>query len=95
MEWIDYSAVYGLSLLMIILAMCLFLARAWKGPTLFDRVLAVNLFGSCTMLTIALFSMLLDDPSYLDMAILYALLNFISTIAVLRFFQYGGFARDE
>ena len=72
----------------LLVAMLMALIRAYAGPSLFDRVLAVNSFGTKTVLLIALLGFLTDRPEFLDIALLYALVNFIGTIAILKFFRY-------
>lgn len=72
----------------MLVAMLMALYRAFAGPSLFDRVLAVNSFGTKTVLLIGLLGFLADRPEFLDIALLYALVNFIGTIAVLKFFRY-------
>jgi multicomponent Na+:H+ antiporter subunit F len=57
------------------------------GPSIFDRVLAVNMFGTKTVLFLAVVSYLSGRPDFLDLALTYALINFIGVIAVLLFFQ--------
>ncbi len=79
----------------LIVAMLLALARAFLGPTLYDRVLAVNSFGTKTVLMIAVLGFLTDRPDFVDIALLYALINFIATIAVLKFFRYGDLGRGS
>lgn len=73
----------------VLLTMMLALVRALLGPTIYDRVLAVNAFGTKTVLLIAAFGFLTDRPDFLDIAIVYALINFVGTVAVLKFFEYG------
>ncbi len=73
----------------ILVSMALALVRAFLGPTVYDRVLAVNTFGTKTVLLIAVLGFLTDRPEFLDLALVYALINFIGTIAVLKFFEYG------
>lgn len=73
----------------ILVVMLILLLRAALGPTIFDRILAINTFGTATVLLIALFGFLTNRPDFLDIALLYALINFISTIAVLKIFRYG------
>ena len=73
----------------ILVCMALSLVRAIKGPPLFDRILAVNTFGTKTVLLIAVLGFLTGRPDFLDLAIVYALMNFIATIAVLRFSRFG------
>ena len=75
--------------LAILVTMCLALIRALLGPTVYDRILAVNMFGTKTVLLIAVFGFLTGRPDFLDIALVYALINFIATIAVLKFFEYG------
>ncbi|SVA17114.1 uncharacterized protein METZ01_LOCUS69968 [marine metagenome] len=68
--------------------MSLAMTRALMGPTVYDRVLAVNTFGTKTVLLIAALGFLTERPEFLDLSIVYALINFIGTIAVLKFFEY-------
>ena len=81
--------------LAILATMALTLVRAFRGPTVYDRVLAVNTHGTMTVLLIAVFGFLTDRPDFLDIALLYALLNFVGTIAVLKFFEYRDLGRAE
>ncbi|MGB0921115.1 MAG: monovalent cation/H+ antiporter complex subunit F [Alphaproteobacteria bacterium] len=74
----------------IMVTMALALVRLLAGPTVYDRVLAVNMFGTKTVILIALFGFLTERPEFLDIALAYALINFIGTIAVLKFFRYRG-----
>jgi len=73
----------------ILVTMALALSRALLGPTVYDRVLAVNSFGTKTVLLIAVFGFLTGRPDFLDISLIYALINFIGTIAVLKFLKYG------
>ncbi len=72
----------------VIVAMLLVLVRLYAGPTLYDRVLAVNVFGTHTVLLIGVVGFLTGRPDFLDIALLYALINFVGTIAVLKYFRY-------
>lgn len=81
------------SALAILVAMALAMARALLGPTVYDRVLAVNTFGTKTVLMIAVLGFLTGRPDFLDLALLYALINFVGTLAVLKFFEYGDLGR--
>ncbi len=69
--------------------MTLAMIRALLGPTLYDRVLALNMFGTKTVLLIAVLGFLAGRPEFLDLALVYALINFIGTIAVLKYFEFG------
>ncbi len=77
----------------LVAAMALALARALIGPTLYDRILSVNTFGTKTVLILAVVGFLFGRPEFLDIALAYALINFIGTIAVLKFFKYGDLGR--
>lgn len=72
----------------LLVAMLIVLARAIAGPSLYDRVLAVNSFGTKIVLLIAALGFLSGRPDFLDIALLYALVNFIGTLAILKFFRY-------
>ncbi|MEH6359129.1 MAG: monovalent cation/H+ antiporter complex subunit F [Amylibacter sp.] len=72
----------------LFVSMALVLVRLYAGPTLYDRVLAVNSFGTLTVLFIAVLGFLNGRPDFLDIALLYALINFVGTIAILKFFRY-------
>lgn len=72
----------------VIIALALALSRAFAGPTLYDRVLAGNSFGTKTVVLIGLLGFLAGRPEFLDVAILYALINFAALIAILKFFRY-------
>ena len=69
----------------VLATMALGLVRALLGPTLFDRILAANVFATKMTLLIAIIGFLTERPDFLDIALLYALLNFVGSVAVLRF----------
>lgn len=75
--------------LAVLAALGLAVARALRGPTVFDRVLAGNAIGTGAIMLLALIGFLTGRPEFLDIGILYALLNIIGTLAVLKFFRYG------
>jgi multicomponent Na+:H+ antiporter subunit F len=75
--------------LALLAALVLALSRAIAGPTVFDRALAGNSIGTLAMMMLAVYGFLTDRPEFLDLAILYGLLNVVGTIAVLKFFRVG------
>ncbi len=81
-----------LATIAILIAMALALARACLGPTIFDRILAVNSFGTKTVLLVAALGFLMGRPDFLDIALVYALINFIGTVAALKYVKYGDLA---
>lgn len=79
----------------ILVTMALALARGILGPTVYDRVLAVNMFGTKTVLLLALVAMLFGRPDFIDLALAYALINFIGILAVLQFVQIRELRRSQ
>ena len=79
----------------ILVTMALALVRGIRGPTVFDRLLAVNMFGTKTVLLIAVGGYFMQRPEFIDLALVYALVNFIGTIAVCKFCRFGNLAHDD
>jgi len=78
---------YYAAIVAILATMALALARALLGPTVYDRVLAVNMLGTKTVLLLAVAAFFIGRPDFLDLALTYALINFIGVLAVLEFFR--------
>jgi multicomponent Na+:H+ antiporter subunit F len=73
----------------LLATLALVLVRAIKGPTVFDRLLASNTIGNVAVLLLAVIGFLTGRPDFLDLALVYGLLNIVGTIAVLKFFRHG------
>ncbi|NCA70346.1 MAG: pH regulation protein F [Sphingobacteriia bacterium] len=78
---------YAGAALGILVVMLLALIRGFIGPSVYDRVLAANAFGTKTVLLLAVYGFLTDRPDFLDIAITYALMNFIGVIILLKFVE--------
>ena len=78
---------YTAAIIAILVTLGLVLARAFIGPTVFDRIAAINMFGTKTVLLIAVFAFLSGRLDLLDIALVYAMINFIGVVAVLRLFS--------
>lgn len=78
----------------LIATMAMALVRAIRGPTVYDRVLAVNMLGTKTVLLLSAIAFLSGRPDFLDLALAYALINFIGVLAVLEFFRSRAKRRD-
>jgi multicomponent Na+:H+ antiporter subunit F len=78
---------YAITCLAFLVVMGIALARAFIGPTVYDRILAVNMFGTKTVLFIAVYGFLTERPDFMDVALVYALINFVGVIAVLKFVE--------
>jgi len=79
---------FSVASLAVLVSMALSMIRALIGPTVFDRILAVNVTGTLTVVLIAVYGFLDGRPDFLDIALLYALINFIGTIAVSKYVKY-------
>ena len=83
----------------ILVTMAMALARAVRGPDVYDRILAINTFGTLTVLLIPTVGFLSGRPEFMDLALVYALINFIGTIAVTKYVGYAdmghGDGRDD
>jgi multicomponent Na+:H+ antiporter subunit F len=88
-------SMFGAATAALLVCMAMTLLRSILGPTVFDRVLAVNSFGTKTVLLIAVYGFLSGRPDFLDLALVYALMNFIVTIAVMKFARFGDLAGME
>jgi multicomponent Na+:H+ antiporter subunit F len=80
---------FSAAALALLVALALALVRAIAGPTVFDRAQAANTVGTVAVLLLAVIGFLTGRPEFLDLAIVYGLLNVVGTIAVLKFFRYG------
>ena len=74
--------------LAILLGALLVLVRAFRGPTLYDRILGVNMIGTKAVMILCILGFLEGRGGFLDIAILYAMINFIGTIAILKFVEF-------
>ncbi len=71
---------------------CLY--RAARGPTVPDRILAINIVGTKTLVVLVLVAYIFNQPMYLDIALVYGLLNFIVTLAAARYMETGKIKGD-
>ena len=77
------------------IAVLMAIVRTALGPTAFDRVLSVNVIGTLIILGIALHGFVMGRPEFIDISILYAILNFIGTFAILKLFSTGSLGDDD
>ena len=84
------------TIVLLLLGMVMALIRAVRGPSVFERTLAANSFNTKTLLFIATGGFALGNPSdYIDIALMYAIIGFIGTVAILRCVEFGGFCKDD
>ena len=72
----------------LLISISMTLVRALKGPTSYDRILSVNAMGTAIVVGVSLLGFVTGHPYFLDLAVVYALVNFVATIAILRFVEY-------
>lgn len=80
---------FAVAAVALLVTLALALIRAALGPTVFDRAQAANTIGTVAMLLLAVLGFLTGRPEFLDLVLVYGLLNVIGTIAVLKYFHHG------
>lgn len=65
------------------------LYRAIVGPTLADRVVAINMISTKVSIIIVLVSVFLKEKNYVDVALIYAMVSFITTVSVAKYLERG------
>lgn len=83
--------IFSAAALAILVTISLALARAFMGPTVYDRILAVNMVGTKTVLLIAVIAVMSGRTDIIDIALMYALINFVGVVAVLKYVEQGNF----
>ena len=81
-----YNILFGGAVGVIVLIMLCVLIRAVKGPEIVDRIVAVNMLGTLTIMIICILSLWLSEGYLLDVAILYALISFLAVIILTRIY---------
>jgi len=82
-------SIYAITAIAIMVSIALALGRAILGPTSYDRILSANAIGTKTVLLIGVLGFVGGRPDFLDLALVYSLVNFIGTLAVLKYFKFG------
>ncbi len=72
----------------ILVGIFLVLVRAFLGPSIYDRILAMNTMGTKTVVFVALLGFITKRADFLDIALAYALVNFVGTIAILKYVEF-------
>jgi len=81
--------VFEIVAIAILLSIILVLYRLIKGPEVYDRILAANVIGTKAVVLLALLGFIYERPAFLDIALVYALTNFIATTAFLKYKEFG------
>lgn len=85
---------YTVAIIAILITIVLALVRALLGPTVYDRIAAMNMLGTKTILLIAVFAFITGRHDLLDISLVYALINFIGVVAVLKLVEQGNLYTD-
>jgi multicomponent Na+:H+ antiporter subunit F len=81
---------FSVAIVAILLTMVLAMSRAILGPTVYDRILAVSMAGTKTLLLVAVLGFFTGRPDFLDLALVYSILSFVVTIGVVKYVESGG-----
>lgn len=82
------TTLFAVAAVAMLVSMALSMVRAFVGPTVFDRILAVNVTGTLTVVLLSVYGFLDGRPEFLDIGLLYALINFTGTIAVTKYVKF-------
>lgn len=69
-------------------ALALSLIRLVRGPSLPDRIVALDLMGYLVVGFVVLYAIVTDEPAFLDAAVVLALIAFVGTIAFARYIEF-------
>jgi len=86
--------ILNIAIMAVLLSMCFIIVRVVSGPSTYDRILAANTFGTKVVILIVLLSYMAGDTMLLDIALIYVLINFITTIGFLKYFKYRSFGKE-
>lgn len=84
------SKVLIFSILFLSATIFLCMLRAIKGPSASDRLIAINVISTKTIMLILIVSFLLNETYFVDVAIVYALISFLSSIVISKFIENSG-----
>ncbi len=86
---------FEVTTLLILLSFSLTLASIFRGPTVYDRIISANSFGTLIVLFLSIIGYLLGRPEFIDLAIIYAILNVIGAVAILKYFRQGDLSKSD
>ena len=91
----ERKTMFEVTTFLILLAFSLTLISIFRGPTVYDRIISANSFGTLTVLFLSILGYLLGRPEFIDLAIIYAILNVISAVAILKYFRQGDLSKSD
>ena len=81
--------IWNVALVILSIAMVGFLYRVVKGPSVADRVIALDVMGITLAGIVAIVSILLNTSAFLDVILLIGILAFVGTVAFAKFLEKG------
>ena len=84
------SLYYAISVILIFIAI-LASYRLFLGPTIYDRLVSLNVVGVIITIILILISLETDLGLYLDIALSFVMLDFVGTIALVKYLEGGEF----
>ena len=88
---IQFFNEYMIVLIAILLCLIMGLIRVFIGPTIPDRVVGVDTINTIVIVGMVIFGAAYEEVIYIDVAIVYALLSFISTLFIAKYLEGGEF----
>ncbi|XID95284.1 Na(+)/H(+) antiporter subunit F1 [Paenibacillaceae bacterium WGS1546] len=84
-----FNTVMLLAMFLLTISIVIALYRVIKGPTIHDRILALDSIGYIVIGIVAILSIMLDSHAYLETILLIGILAFLSTIALSKYMERG------
>jgi len=86
---------FEVTTLLILLSFSLTIVSIIRGPTVYDRIISANSFGTLIVLFLSIIGYLFGRPEFIDLAIIYAILNVIGAVAILKYFRQGDLGKSD
>jgi multicomponent Na+:H+ antiporter subunit F len=88
---IEVESTYLIVLCLLILSIVLCIIRVFRGPTAPDRVVGLDTINTLVIVSMIAYGMASGSVIYVDVAIVYALLSYISTLFIAKYLEGGEF----
>ncbi len=88
-----YDILFGTAIVLLAVGMFFVLVRAIRGPEITDRIVATNMLGTMTIMTICILAVWLDESYLLDVALIYAMISFLAVVVLTK--VYLGVHREH
>lgn len=89
----QYTEIFDIILVILALLTILCLIRAVLGPTIADRLVAVNMMGTIVMVIIAILAVVMDEDYLVDICLIYAMISFLAVVVLTK--VYTGVYKEQ